>query len=357
MPARLTATALGVLDSPPMTHAQTSQERHLNGTRQAAAVVEPAEEPRGLTPWIAACVLLAGGLRKQPITAATGLSVLDLYVTSRQTLLGFWLERLLAFGTSEAGAPEVRVMHCANTPAPAPPRGAGVCVRIAEDRQPYRGPAGIARDTCLDLPQDSLVLIAEAGRLPLADLRPLVADHIVAGADVTVAANEDGSPSGVYLARCSTLSIVPARGFMDLKEQWLSRVNSRGSIVRVSRLPSPGMPMLRTRAQFIRAVRLLAGSPAGEPGFPTGLFRGAGPAHRLRSVVAEGAHVDDGALIVDSVVMPGATVEAGSVVARSIVCPGAIVRRGEERVDVVVSSSGVHSDSGESPQDSKERGR
>lgn len=305
---------------------------------------------------VAACILLAGGLRQSPLTAAAGMSVLDLHITPTQTLLEFWLDRIGAL-TGHGGG-EVRVMHCANTPVPKQPRTPGeLAVRIAEDHQPYRGPAGIARDACSDLGPDSLVLIAEAGRLPAADLTPLLTDHLAHGADVTVGATPDGSPAGVYLARCSTISLVPARGFMDLKEQWLSRVVSRGLAVRVLTLAPPGMPLLRTRGQFVRAIRLLAGAPAAVAGFPTGLFPATGTNLRLHSVIAEGARVDEGALIVDSVVMPGAVVEGGSVVARSIVCPGAVVKRGEERVDAVVSASGVHSDSGALPRGTKERGR
>lgn len=329
---------------------------------QSPLAVESGSGPAGLNgaatagPRVAACILLAGGLRRSPLTAAAGMSVLDLHITPTRTLLEFWLDRIGAITGHAAG--EVRVMHCANTPAPQRPRrGREATVRIAEDYQPYRGPAGIARDACSDVGPDALVLIAEAGRLPAADLAPLLAGHLAHGADVTVGASPDGSPAGVYLARCSTIALAPARGFMDLKEQWLSRVLERGLSVRVLTLEPPGMPPLRTRGQFVRAIRLLAGAPAAAAGFPTGHFAATGANLRLHSVVAEGARVDEGALIVDSVVMPGAVVEAGSVVARSIVCPGAVVRRGEERVDVVVSASGVHSDSGALPRGTKERGR
>lgn len=325
---------------------------------QSSVATAPAGLPVGVAPSaptrVAACILLAGGLRQSPLTEATGLSVLDLHITPSQTLLEYWLERL--HGLS-GGPGEVRVMHCANTPAPKRPRGEEAAVRIIEDLQPYRGPAGSARDACSDIGPDGLVLIAEAGRLPAADLPRLLEDHLAHGADVTVGVSPDGSPAGVYLARCSTIALTPARGFMDLKEQWLSRVIARGLEVRVLTLAEPGMPPLRTRVQFVRAIRLLAGEPATPAGFPAGLFPATGSDLGLRSVIAEGARVDEGALIVDSVIMPGATVEGGSVVARSIVCPGAVVKRGEERVDAVVSVSGVHSDSGVLHRGAKERGR
>src|SRR5690606_24941979 len=137
----------------------------------------------------------------------------------------------------EAGSARVRVIHCEATPAPSRPSVTGTSVTIHQDSNHFRGPAGVARDACGDLGVDDHVLIAEGARLPPAGLRELVADHAASGADVTVAANPDGSPAGLYLARCATMEIVPRRGFVDLKEQWLSRAVEQRMRVRVFALP------------------------------------------------------------------------------------------------------------------------
>jgi len=315
----------------------------------------PAIEPAGAVGVVSACVLLAGGLRPSQLTAASGLSVLDLPIATEMTLLDHWVSRLtplLAAGGS------VRVVHCNATPAPSPPRSAGgAAVEILRDVQGYRGPAGVARDVCADLEGESHVLIAEGARHLGCDLGAMAAEHIRTEADITVAANPDGSPAGVYIARRGTLDIVPARGFMDLKEQWLSRAVDRGMNVRVFVLPAPGASPLRTRAQFLRACFApRRGSPSSSwmrHGFTRGvLVRG-----RVSNLIAPGAEVDPGALLAHTIAMPGARVEAGAVVARSILCPGARVGPGEEVVDAVVTADGAHLDSEEAPTGAKERAR
>ena len=163
--------------------------------------------------------------------------------------------------------------------------------------------------------------MTEAARYPAVSLGHVVAAHARKRCDVTVMANPDGAPAGVYLIRCGTLELVPLRGFVDLKEQWLPRVKSAGHSVRVARLPEPGMLPLRTRRQFLAAARVanpLTGSD--------------------RCVVCSGGLIGPGATVIDSIVMPGAVVGAGAVVVRSLLCPDTRTQPGVDIVDSIVRS-------------------
>jgi glycosyltransferase involved in cell wall biosynthesis len=74
---------------------------------------------------LAAAILLAGGLRPSPLTAAAGCSVLDLWPTADQTLLEFWLDRIAELAGDLSRVVPVRVVHDANTSSPWPRAGAG----------------------------------------------------------------------------------------------------------------------------------------------------------------------------------------------------------------------------------------
>jgi len=76
-------------------------------------------------------------------------------------------------------------------------------------------------------------------------------------ADVTVGCNEDHSPAGVYITRCSALRHISPIGFVDIKEQWLACASEQGLRVRVHEFSSPGAIPLRTRADFLVAARYL----------------------------------------------------------------------------------------------------
>lgn len=326
-----------------------------NGHAQAAKLAAPpAAQQAEAEGVVAACVLLAGGLKPSQLTAASGLSVLDLPIAPDATLMDHWLSRLAPLMVAGGG---VRVVHCNATPAPSAPRSQGTAVEIRRDVQGYRGPAGVARDVCADLDGEAHVLIAEGARHLGCDLGAMAAEHIRTGADITVAANPDGSPAGVYIARRGTLDIVPARGFMDLKEQWLSRAVGRGMSVWVFALPAPGALPLRTRAQLLRACFAPRRGPHASPWLSQGFTRGVLVRGRVSNLIAPGAEIDPGALLAHTIAMPGARVEAGAVVARSILCPGARVGPGEEVIDAVVTADGAHLDGEDAPRGAKERAR
>lgn len=269
-------------------------------------------------------VLLAGGPRPAPVASETGLSVLDLIVRPDRSVLESWLDEIDGFEPSLAPGFEVRVIYDKQSHRPGDPtfeRSFGV--RIEEEEGRYRGPAGVVWDACADLADtDGLVLIIEAQRyLCSGGLAELVAEHAADDCGVSVVANPDESPAGVFIVRRSMLERVPEIGFMDLKEQWLQAVLKEGHVAKIRHLREPGCLGIRTRRQYLAAVRAAA----------------AGQGSDWSGVVAPGADVDDSAALVGSVVMPGASVGARAVVARSVVCPGGRVEADAEVVDAAVA--------------------
>jgi glycosyltransferase involved in cell wall biosynthesis len=270
---------------------------------------------------LAASILLAGGLRPSPLAAAAGCSVLDLWPNPDQTVFDCWLDRIAELAGELSRVVPVRVVHDANTNPPWP--GSRSCgqLLIEQEPRPLRGPAGILRDLCRDYGPQEHVLVAESARLLTCPLVPMLAEHARLGADVTVASNPDRSPAGIYLVRCGVLDLVPAAGFVDLKEQWLPRAVDAGLSVRVHDLPGPGALPLRTRRQFLAAAAA-SGS----------------------RVVCRGGLIGPDASVLDSIVMPGAVVGPMAIVMRSLLCPGSRVRAGANIVDAVVSGSECISD-------------
>lgn len=310
-----------------------------------------ARGPSGAPATIDRCILLAGGLKPSPIVAAAGCSVLDLPLSEGSTVLETWLAGIAEVGPGPGRTIDVSVVYGAGFPAPKQPREVeGLDVRVTREPRPYRGPAGVASDIFRERPVEGNVLIAESGRYLGCSLRELLAAHVARGAEITVAANADNTPAGLYLVRGSALSLVPGQGFMDVKEQWLKRAVEASMGVWVFRLSPPGVPLMRTREQVLSAVGWLqrrarvcgeaAGSPVAER---ASVYedRG-GEGFRL---ICPGSRVGEGAVVHDSIVMAGSNIGAGAVVVRSLVCPGADIPPGDNVVDAVVTAQGRSSGS------------
>ena len=272
---------------------------------------------------LAACILLAGGLRPSPLVNATGRSVLDLSLTPQRTVLDCWVDRL----TETAPEMPIRVVHDAIIPPPWPGKHVGERVLIEKEPKSLRGPAGVIGDLCRGYGPQQCVIVAEAARYVGCSLKPLIAEHTQRGADVTVAANADGTPAGIYAIRVGSLDLVPAVGFMDLKEQWLRRAVDAGLEVRVHQLASPGALPLRTRRQFLRAAAV-ANASVDAP------------------VICHGSRVAPDATVEGSVIMPGATVASEAVIVRSVVAPNCHIESGADIVDAVVHAGQRSSDRG-----------
>ena len=293
----------------------------------------------------ALCIILAGGPRLSPLAAETGYSVLDLTATKDRTVLGVWIVRLSELCSNPHGYP-TRIVHDASSPRPELRSDPGLLsLEVKQERLRYRGPIGIAHDEAQTLNPDDLILLVEAGRLPCVSLRPLLQSHSTNSADVTVAANPDSTTAGLFIFRKRTLEIVPKKGFMDLKEQWLIRGLEKGWNIHVHTLDEPGALTIRTPEQYLAAVRMLneqsaLSVPPGNDSHLSWLENPAGP-----SVVSTTATIARDAVLVDSVVMAEATVGSGCVLARTIVSPRTVVGQDQVIVDAVVGKSGVHSHS------------
>ncbi|MFG0274630.1 MAG: hypothetical protein ACF8QF_06205 [Phycisphaerales bacterium] len=293
----------------------------MTGTTEAiTTMTERARE----TARAGACVVLAGGIKPSPLASEARSPVLDLWLGEGGSVLEHWLERVSR--ASKPGAP-VRVVHDAKQPAPhAPGRASGMAVSIVAEPRSYRGPAGILADVCADLPEDSTVLLGDAARWLSAAPSDLLEAHAARGASVTVGVNADGSPAGLYALRAGALACVPKKGFMDIKEQWLTRLRADGGEVWTHRFAGDGALPLRTREQFLEAARLASGGEAPLAG--RSVWDRAGGAGAWRAASRD-ASVGEGTSIVESVVMPGAEVGSGAAVVRSILCPGSRVEAGE----------------------------
>lgn len=287
---------------------------------------------------LAACILLAGGLRPSPLVAAAGYSVLDLWISPSMTVLESWINRVTDLAGLSNGAFPIRIITDLNVPSPGS-LPADDRLRIEREPQAFRGPAGVLRDSTQSCDPSRHILVGEAARFVTTDLQRLVDIHRARDADVTVAANRGGDPSGVYLIRIDSLRLVPPLGYTDIKEQWLRQAVDAGLRVHVHPLQASGAMPLRTRRQFMEAVRI-ANAQSDYPLPPArGVLRSQ-DAENAR-VICPGSIVGPGASVIDSVVMPGAVVGASSVVVRSIVSPGAIIEPGSEIVDQIVSGATV----------------
>jgi len=287
-----------------------------------------------------AFVLMAGGFSPPPLGVAAGCSVLDMHLTRRETVLDYWQHALATL--ERAGVAGERLCLCGGS-TPLPRSTLGV-LRTIVDQSDYRGPAGALRDACERLGPGTTVIAAEAARCCTADLGQMLAYHYRSGADVTVARNSDESPAGIYIFARPLLGVVPHAGFMDLKEQWLSKLVAEGRAVMVHDLPGAGAIPLRSRQEFLLAVRVCSGVVADDSGSLEP--RVLDDRRRAGSVVCETASVAPDAVVVDSVVLGGARVGRGALLARSIVGPGGVVHDGEQVIDSVVGPSGVTSEQG-----------
>ncbi len=282
-----------------------------------------ADAPPGAR--ISGCLLLAGGPTPSEIVAGTGRSVLDLSIDGKTTLAEHWLGRLAAIHPATADPLPVRIVYCDNTPTPSTPEIPGnLDVTVLCEQNRYRGAAGLVVDNFSGGEHDAF-LILEAARWSNADIATIVSDHHARNNDITVGVNPDQSPAGIYVVGTAPFELVPDRGYMDLKEQWLSRAVEAGRTVRVSPVDAPGAHQIRTRDQLLNA----ACGPAPAL-FGTSVAQGGAdvPVHHTASIAPD-------AIVARSMIMQHATVGAGAVVVRSVLGPGATVAPNEQVIDEI----------------------
>jgi len=269
---------------------------------------------------LTAVVLLAGGVREQPLVRASRRPVLGLPVRPGLSLLDHWVAAVADLKADRRPS----VIISTNDPTPALSdlaRKAGAEVR--SDLQEVRGTGGAAADIARRFGPTDLVLIANANAYLASPLEAVLAEFMLAGdpgapargvgsADAVVLAHQDRTPAGLMLFRAGALHDLPQRGYCDLKEQGLPQL-ARDHTVLVRYAAHIATHPVRTLMTYLDVVRIAQRPSAQAEGLPSW------------AIVEDGAKVAADARIVDSVVLAGATVGSGAVVVRSLVGSGGVV--------------------------------
>lgn len=283
----------------------------------------------------AACLILDGSARSRSFLSAIDRSGFDLPIDNTTTIIGAWISEL-ELVSSKFGweALPVRIVVDEITPLPqsfVPP----VSLTINGEVDPYawRGSGGVLRDITQRYRKDQFVLVIAGVQVPLEPLGEVLERMANFDADVVILAEEDGSSVGISLIRCGCLRDISPIGFVDFKEQALTRISQK-NIVRILNVPARSFMPIRSRESYIAALRawseknrcLVAGDACSERYEP------------LFSIVERGAIVAEASEILDSVILAGATVDQGACIVESVVCPGQRVGPGQEIIQSLVGN-------------------
>jgi len=290
-------------------------------------------------------VLLAGrssSTRPSPLSRSLGLPVAALPINAERNLAECWVRRLAVAGFRGTAvlalAAESDRAYFEQIEVPA-----GVALEVRVDSSGHRGAGGTVGDTWRErfdgmdaAARGGGVLVAEVSNAPLFDFARLYA-AIDRRLGAVIGAADDATPAGVSWFSTDALSLVPAIGFFDLKEQLVPAVVAAGRRVEAV-VGTHASCRIADLESYRRAIALVCadGSFVAAPDAviePGATVRGA-------SIVCRGAVVEQGALVVDTAVLPGARVCADAVVARSIVPPGSHVPRGYLVVDEIFGELG-----------------
>jgi len=281
-----------------------------------------------------ALVLLGGSVRTSQLSNATQRAVLDLPLDQTGSILNHWLSHaadVARWAEIDKLPVRVKVNQNAADPNSADLRHYGN-FRVERDLSEYRGTGGVLHDLAADYDDEDYILMANAAQVLLEPLQSVTAALFAKGGDVTVVSHEDGTPSGLMLIKCKTLRLIPARGFVDMKEQGLPLIASKYDVRVLCRRKPTGLPV-RSLADYVQALRFHHRAKSGRQSAIDPLAEDWGPTF---SLVEAGASVDASARVHDSIVLRGARVEPGAIVVRSVVCPGAVVSRDRTAVDQIV---------------------
>lgn len=269
--------------------------------------------------------------------------MLNMPVAVGQTLLSLWARECEALAAACAIDELPLSIHVDATSAPpAVVRGNAVVPHVEVDRSEFRGTGGILRDLSDRFRADDLMLVASAHQLVFQPITDLFSALAVALGDIAMIVCDDGTPCSLSLVRCGTLRALPARGFIDFKEQALPAL-SRAHPIRVIQFPGGTTWPLRTLESYITGLRMLHGPRRdGQPVLDP-FAEDWKPAF---SICEPGAVVEPSARIHDSVVLKGAHVGQGAMIVRSVLCAGARIAPGEVVADRVVAAGGAAADRG-----------
>jgi NDP-sugar pyrophosphorylase family protein len=214
-------------------------------------------------------------------------------------------------------------------------------VAYQEDPMP-RGTAGSIHDAAVASGADTFV-VADGTAVPNVDIADLLLKHRESEAGLTVVVHSEAVqnggqpllvPSGIYVVDRQALSVVPASGFYDLKEELIPELYRSGERI-VAYVAPDAPPRVLGASSYLVVndwmVEHLA-QAANMPGTPGGyLLRATGLVHREAEVAA------DAVLVGPVIIGPGARVKARAVIIgpASIGCD-ATVERG-----AVVSRSAI----------------
>lgn len=301
----------------------------------APTIIVPSQPPaisqlRGL-------VLLGGAVRASELSVATERAVLDLPLDQHTTILNHWLQHARGVGgwaSLEKLPVRIKVNQNSFEPRSADARFFGA-FHVERDLSEFRGTGGVLHDLASDYQDEDLLLVANAAQVLLDPLTTIAESLARTGGDVSVVAHEDGTPSGMMLLKCKTLRLLPARGFVDMKEQGLPLIASKYDVRVLRRRRPTGLPV-RSLSDYVSALRLYHRDKTGRPPTSDPLAEDWGPTF---SLIEAGASADHSARVHDSVVLGGAHVEPGAVLVRSVVCPGVIVGRDRTIADRIVTGT------------------
>jgi hypothetical protein len=296
--------------------------------------------PRPAFPTLRAIILLAGSIRPNSFGLAIQRSMFELPVENTSTILDLWRRQAQDLAQAAGqGALPVRVVLNSAIPAPLmlPEKGLYPLAHVQFERDPidFRGTGGVLRDLAVAYSDDDCLLVANAAQVLLDPLPDLVRRMAALDSDVALISHTDGTPAGLMLVRCASLRQVPEKGFIDMKEQALTRIAAE-HVVSVLPRSRPAGLLIRTLPEYIRALRCYHGG-ARQVEAADAFAEEYQPAF---SIVEPGASVHPSARLHDSIILKGGLVEADAVVVRSIVCAGSVLRRGRAAVDSAFSGPG-----------------
>ncbi len=275
-------------------------------------------------------VLLAGAVRQSLLSKAAGRSRMDLPFHGGRTIGSLWFDRIeeLRRGLER---PDLPLFLATNTIAGVPADAESwACTRVCLDSEEPRGSGGALRDIVLGMPQRSRVLVVPGHAILMDSLGEMLPDLAVPDADAVVHTTGDGTPTGIFMLRRESLAALPAKGFIDLKEQGLPAIARHHDVRVVATSHTPPLP-IRTLDDYIEALRTTA--PGQSP-----LDASSATDWRLRFSLAErGAQVDPTSRLHDSVVLSGGVVKKDAVLVRSLVGPGGVVDAGRSVFDEFVT--------------------
>lgn len=296
-------------------------------------------------------VMLAGNApanRGARLARSLGLPVAALPVNGERNLIECWIRRIAAAGFTGtvvlALSSEDEQGYYGQIVLPP-----SVELVIRRDTSPHRGAGGTLGDAwrecaaSIDASRlEAGALVIEASNLPNFDFASFFRS-MSQPADALIGAATDASPAGIMWLSQPSLGRIPEIGFLDLKEQLVSRIVDGGGRV-LACIGATESCRICDRESYLRAIALLHAS--GARGQADGAVVEDGAIIRGASVICRGAVVERGALVVDAAVLPGARVCADAVVARSIVPPGSQVPCGYFVVDEIFGELGLATKAG-----------